>query len=157
MSREKKSLCGSLYYPVPEPVLYAVFRLVVSKSRLGELDRADTAQRVVIDVLRCILHHDAVPCDAGNIIHGVDENDGFGVCGVYDAADLIKKVDAQCQQMTPVIRPLFTTASIDGKPVVSAEIQEIDNSDKPCFYSGVGNPKQKATFLRLRRLQCRCL
>ena len=74
----------------------------------------------------------------GVIVFGVDENDGFGVCGVYDAADLIKKVDAQCQQMTPVIRPLFTTASIDGKPVVSAEIQEIDNSDKPCFYSGVG-------------------
>lgn len=48
--------------------------------------------------------------------------------------------------MTPVIRPLFSVASIDGKTVVSAEIQEIDNADKPCFYSGVG--RLKGSYVR---------
>jgi len=74
----------------------------------------------------------------GVIVFGVDEEDNFNVCGVYDAADLIKKVEAQCMEMEPVIRPLFSVAEIDGKTVVSAEIQEIDNADKPCFYKGVG-------------------
>ena len=68
----------------------------------------------------------------GVIVFGIDEKEGYSVCGVYDAADLIKKVEAQCMEMTPVIRPLFTTAIADGKNVVSAEIQEIDNADKPC-------------------------
>ena len=48
--------------------------------------------------------------------------------------------------MTPVIRPLFTVALIDDKTVVSAEIQEIDNMDKPCFYSGVG--RLKGSYIR---------
>lgn len=82
----------------------------------------------------------------GVIVFGVDEKDNYNVCGVYDASDLIKKVDAQCQEMTPVIRPLFTTATIDGKTVVSAEIQEIDNNDKPCFYSGVG--RLRGSYIR---------
>lgn len=82
----------------------------------------------------------------GVIVFGVDENDNYNICGVYDASDLIKKVDAQCQEMTPVIRPLFTTATFDGKTVVSAEIQEIDNNDKPCFYSGVG--RLRGSYIR---------
>ncbi|MCR5540878.1 MAG: putative DNA binding domain-containing protein [Ruminococcus sp.] len=82
----------------------------------------------------------------GVIVFGVDENDDFNICGVYDAADLMKKVEAQCLEMTPVIRPLFTIASIDGKTVMSAEIQEIDNADKPCFYSGVG--RIKGSYIR---------
>lgn len=82
----------------------------------------------------------------GVIIFGVDENEDYCVCGVYDAADLMKQVDAQCQQMTPIVRPLFTVIQIDGSTVVSAEIQEIDNADKPCFYSGVG--RLKGSYIR---------
>lgn len=82
----------------------------------------------------------------GVIIFGVDENDGYNVCGVYNAADLTKKVESQCLEMTPVIRPLFTVANVDNKIVVSAEIQEIDNADKPCFYSGVG--RLKGSYIR---------
>ena len=82
----------------------------------------------------------------GVIVFGVDEEDNFSVCGVYDAADLIKKVEAQCMEMEPVIRPLFTVAEIDSKTVVSAEIQEIDNADKPCFYKGVG--RLKGSYVR---------
>ncbi len=82
----------------------------------------------------------------GVMVFGIDENDDYNICGVYDAADLMKKVEAQCVEMTPVIRPLFTVTSIEGKTVVSAEIQEIDNADKPCFYSGVG--RLKGSYIR---------
>ena len=82
----------------------------------------------------------------GVIVFGIDENENYNVCGVYDAADLMKKVEAQCLEMTPVIRPLFTVALVDEKTVVSAEIQEIDNTEKPCFYSGVG--RLKGSYIR---------
>ncbi len=82
----------------------------------------------------------------GVIIFGVDENDDYSVCGVYDAADLMKQVDAQCQQMTPIVRPLFTVTQLEERTVVSAEIQEVDNADKPCFYSGVG--RLKGSYIR---------
>lgn len=82
----------------------------------------------------------------GTIIFGIDETDGYALCGVYDAADLIKRVEAQCQEMTPVIRPLFTAAHLNDKTVVSAEIQEIDNADKPCFYSGAG--RLRGSYIR---------
>ena len=82
----------------------------------------------------------------GVIIFGVDENEDYSVCGVYDAADLMKQVDAQCQQMTPIVRPLFTVTQLEERTVVSAEIQEVDNADKPCFYSGVG--RLKGSYIR---------
>ena len=77
----------------------------------------------------------------GKIIFGIDENADYTICGVYDAADLQKKIMEQSLQMEPEIRPLCTTTLIDGKTVVCAEIQEIDNFQKPCFYKGVGRLK----------------
>lgn len=82
----------------------------------------------------------------GTIIFGVDEKD-FSLCGVYDAADLQKKIMEQSLQMEPEVRPLCTVADIDGKTVVSAEIQEIDNFRKPCFYKGVG--RLKGSYVRV--------
>jgi ATP-dependent DNA helicase RecG len=74
----------------------------------------------------------------GVILFGVDESAGYEVCGVYDPADLQKKIVEQCLQMEPPLRPLCTAADINGKVVVSAEIQEIDISQRPCFYKGAG-------------------
>ncbi|MGN1087300.1 MAG: ATP-binding protein [Porcipelethomonas sp.] len=83
----------------------------------------------------------------GTIIFGIDESDDYEVCGVYDAADLQKKIMEQSLQMEPVIRPLCTVAVINGKTVVSAEIQEIDNFQKPCFYKGAG--RLKGSYVRV--------
>ena len=82
----------------------------------------------------------------GTIIFGIDETD-FSVCGVYDAADIQKKIMEQSIQMEPEVRPLCTVAVIDGKTVVSAEIQEIDSFQKPCFYKGVG--RLKGSYVRV--------
>ena len=85
--------------------------------------------------------------NGGTIIFGVDENDDYNVCGVYDAADLQKKIMEQSMQMEPVVRPLCTVAVVDGKTVVSAEIQEMDNFQKPCFYKGAG--RLRGSYVRV--------
>lgn len=85
--------------------------------------------------------------NGGTIIFGVDENDDYNVCGVYDAADLQKKIMEQSLQMEPVVRPLCTVAVVDGKTVVSAEIQEMDNFHKPCFYKGAG--RLRGSYVRV--------
>lgn len=82
----------------------------------------------------------------GIILFGIDESDNYNVCGVYDAADLMKKIESQCLEMTPVIRPLFSVAKVQNKTVISAEIKEIENTEKPCFYNGVG--RLKGSYIR---------
>lgn len=85
--------------------------------------------------------------NGGTIIFGIDENDDYNVCGVYDAADLQKKIMEQSLQMEPVVRPLCTVAVVDGKTVVSSEIQEMDNFQKPCFYKGAG--RLRGSYVRV--------
>ncbi len=85
--------------------------------------------------------------DGGIIVFGLEESSGFSVVGVYDLQDLQKHVAEQCNQMTPKVRPVFTTAEIDGKYVLSAEIPSIDIADRPCFYSGKG--RLKGSFVRV--------
>lgn len=83
----------------------------------------------------------------GTIVFGINEKNGYEVCGVYDPADLQKKIMEQAIQMEPELRPLCTVADVNGKTVVSAEIQEIDNELKPCFYRGTG--RLKGSFVRV--------
>jgi ATP-dependent DNA helicase RecG len=79
--------------------------------------------------------------DGGVILFGIDEENEFTVCGVYNAHDLQAKVVDQGKQMEPMVHPLFTTLEIDGKIIVSAEIAGIDVTKRPCFYKGTGRLK----------------
>lgn len=85
--------------------------------------------------------------DGGIIIFGIDEQAGYRVCGVYDAADLQKKITEQCKQMEPAVRALFTVCNVNGKTVVSAEIPGVDISERPVFYKGVG--RVKGSYVRV--------
>lgn len=85
--------------------------------------------------------------NGGTIIFGIDENDDYNICGVYDASDLQKKIMEQSLQMEPVVRPLCTVTMIKEKTVVSAEIQEMDNYQKPCFYKGAG--RLRGSYVRV--------
>lgn len=85
--------------------------------------------------------------EGGTILFGVDEQGHFAETGVYDAQDLVKHVTEQCNQMTPVIRPVFTTLAKDNKVFVSAEIPGVDVSDRPCFYTGKG--RLKGSYIRV--------
>lgn len=83
--------------------------------------------------------------EGGILIFGVDEQNDYDECGVYDPQDLQKKINEQCLQMEPVVRPLLTVAEKDEKCFVSAEIPGIDLSDRPCYYRGVGRLKGSYT------------
>lgn len=83
----------------------------------------------------------------GVILFGVDEESDFQAVGVYDAHDLQKQVTEQCNQMSPVVRPLFTVAEVDGRLFVSAEIPAVDVTERPCFYAGKG--RLKGSYVRV--------
>lgn len=83
--------------------------------------------------------------DGGVLIFGVDEEHDYDECGVYDPQDLQKKINEQCLQMTPVVRPLMTVVEKQGKCFVAAEIPGVDLSDRPCYYRGAGRLKGSYT------------
>lgn len=74
----------------------------------------------------------------GTFVFGLDEKDKFKKVGVYDAQDLQKKVMEYCEQMTPVVRPVFTVYNEDTLVFVSAEIPPVDITDRPCFKTAKG-------------------
>jgi len=74
----------------------------------------------------------------GTFVFGLDEKNGFQEVGVYDAQDLQKKVMEYCEQMTPVVRPVFTVCNDGDLVFVSAEIPPIDITDRPCFKTAKG-------------------
>lgn len=83
----------------------------------------------------------------GTIIFGIDESNGYEVSGVYDVQDLQVKVTQKALQMEPVVRPVFTVVEYNGKKVVSAEISEVDQNDKPCFYKSAG--RLRGSYIRV--------
>lgn len=83
--------------------------------------------------------------EGGVIIFGIDEARDYKEVGVYDSQDIQKKINEQCLQMEPVVRPLFTVAEKDEKFFVSAEIPGIDLRERPCHYKGQGRLKGSYT------------
>jgi len=85
--------------------------------------------------------------DGGTIIFGIDETKGYKETGVYDSHDIQKKINEQCLQMEPVVRPLLTVAEKDNKYFVAAEIPGADITDRPVFYQGKG--RVKGSYIRV--------
>ena len=83
--------------------------------------------------------------EGGIIIFGIDEKQGYKEVGVYDPQDIQKKINEQCLQMEPVVRPLLTVVEKNKKFFVSAEIPGIDLVDRPCHYKGQGRLKGSYT------------
>ena len=93
--------------------------------------------------------------DGGTIIFGVDEKQNFKEVGVYDPQDIQKKINEQCLQMEPIVRPLLTVVEKDNKFFVSAEIPGVDLVERPVFYQGRGRVKGSYT-LPLPSYQAKC-
>lgn len=83
----------------------------------------------------------------GTFVFGLDEKSGFSKVGVYDAHDLQKKVMEYCEQMTPVVRPVFTVCDEDGMIFVSAEIPPIDIAERPCYKTARG--RLQGSYIRV--------
>ena len=83
----------------------------------------------------------------GVIVFGVDEAQGYREVGVYDAQDIQKKVNEQCLQMEPVVRPILTVVEKEGKSFAAAEIPGIDIAERPCYYKGKG--RLRGSYIRI--------
>ena len=83
----------------------------------------------------------------GVIIFGIDEAQGYREVGVYDAQDIQKKVNEQCLQMEPVVRPILTVVEKEGKSFAAAEIPGIDIAERPCYYKGKG--RLRGSYIRI--------
>lgn len=83
--------------------------------------------------------------DGGTIIFGVDEKQNYKEVGVYDPQDIQKRINEQCLQMEPVVRPLLTVTEKDEKYFVAAEIPGADIVERPVFYQGKGRIKGSYT------------
>lgn len=83
--------------------------------------------------------------EGGIIFFGVDEAQDYKEVGVYDPQDIQKKINEQCLQMEPVVRPLLTVLEKDQKYFVAAEIPGIDLVERPCYYKGTGRLKGSYT------------
>lgn len=85
--------------------------------------------------------------EGGVLIFGLDETNQFEKVGVYDAQALQKRVMEYCEQMTPVIRPVFTVCDESDKVFVSAEIPPCDIAERPCFKTAQG--RLKGAYVRV--------
>lgn len=81
----------------------------------------------------------------GIIVFGVDEAQDYKEVGVYDAQDIQKKINEQCLQMEPIVRPILTVVEKDGKTFAAAEIPGVDFAERPCYYKGKGRLKGSYT------------
>ncbi len=126
-----------------EEMLNQVQRLRAETQTLELKAAAGGCPNRLYDTLSSFSNQD----DGGTILFGIDEQQSFAEVGVYDAQDLMKHVTEQCNQMTPIVRPVFTTLSKDDKVFVAAEIPGIDVPDRPCFYTGKG--RLKGSYVRV--------
>lgn len=83
--------------------------------------------------------------EGGIIVFGIDEEHDYKEVGVYNPQDIQKKINEQCLQMEPIVRPLLTVVEKDHRFFVSAEIPGIDLVDRPCHYKGQGRLKGSYT------------
>lgn len=114
-----------------------------SESNFIEVKKAANGCPKIFDTLSSFSNQR----DGGVILFGIDESNDFDVCGVYDAADLQKKISEQCLQMEPAVKALCSVCDFNGKTVVCAEIPEIEDFQKPCYYKGAG--RLRGSFTRV--------
>lgn len=85
--------------------------------------------------------------EGGIILFGIDETDNYAISGVEDAQKLQKSINEKCKEMEPVVRPFITSAQINTKTVVSAEIPSVDYPLRPVFYKPKG--RVKGSYIRV--------
>ena len=123
-------------------LIYNTQKLQTETQTLEAKAAAVDCPKKLYDTLSSFSNQD----DGGIILFGVDEKNHFQAVGVYDVNDLQKKVAEQCQQMEPIIRPVFTIAEMNGHHFLSVEIPGLDISQRPCYYKGQG--RLKGAFTR---------
>jgi len=117
------------------------------QSELGDIE-VKAAQRGTPQRLFESLSAFANRTGGGVILLGLDENRAFEVVGVGDAHRIIAEVShLSAENMEPALRPEFTLAEVEGKPVLAIEVFEVPAEQKPCFYKTAG--LQSGAYIRV--------
>ena len=127
-----------------EELIYRLYIIQKMKSETNTLEIKSAEKgcpQHLYDSLSSFSNQD----EGGTIIFGIDEKQDYKEVGVYDPQDIQKKINEQCLQMEPIVRPLLTVVEKDGKSFVSAEIPGVDLADRPVFYRGKGRLKGSYT------------
>lgn len=74
----------------------------------------------------------------GVIVLGLDEGRAFTPVGLTNAQVLKQGLGAKARMFEPPVRLTITDDSVDGQPVVVAEVHECDASAKPCRVASSG-------------------
>jgi len=117
------------------------------QSELGDIE-VKAAQRGTPQRLFESLSAFANRTGGGVILLGLDENRAFEVVGVGDAHRITAEVShLSAENMEPALRPEFTLAEVEGKPVLAIEVFEVPAEQKPCFYKTAG--LQSGAYIRV--------
>lgn len=109
-----------------------------------ELKSAETDfPKRIYDTLSSFSNQD----DGGIILFGISEKDNYSVVGVYSIENAQRKAMEACEQMEPKVRAVFTSAEIDGKYVLAAEIPPVEYWLRPVFYKGAG--RLRGSYVRV--------
>lgn len=130
-----------------ETELKALLAQIQSRRCEGQTIEVKSAHRGcperLYDTLSAFSNQDS----GGVLVFGLDEQAGFAKVGVYDAQDLQRRVMEYGEQMTPVVRPVFTVCEEEGKVFVSAEIPPVELTERPCFKTAKG--RMRGSYLRV--------
>jgi ATP-dependent DNA helicase RecG len=109
-----------------------------------ELKSAETDfPKRIYDTLSSFSNQD----DGGVIVFGISEKDNYNIVGVYDLEKAQRRAMEACEQMEPAVRAVFSSAEMDGKYVLAAEIPSVEYWLRPVFYKGAG--RLKGSYVRV--------
>lgn len=83
----------------------------------------------------------------GTIVFGIDESEGFSLCGVYDLKDLQDRLSEQCEEMEPRVLAEFVHVYVEGKAILAMAIPPMEYSRRPCYRRSSGI--KAGSFVRL--------
>lgn len=130
-----------------EKELHELIELIQIRGCEEQTTEVKTAHRGCPEKLYDTISAFANQNSGGTFVFGLDEKQAFAKVGVYDAQDLQKRVMEYCEQMTPVVRPVFTVCDEDGMVFVSAEIPPVDITERPCFKTAKG--RLQGSYIRV--------
>ncbi len=129
-----------------EELLHLISEVQKNKceSNTLELKKAQKdCPKKIYDTLSSFSNQD----EGGIILFGIDEENGYIVSGVDDPQKLQKSINEKCKEMDPVVRPFITSAKVENKTVVAAEISGVEYSLRPVFYKQKG--RLKGSYVRV--------
>lgn len=70
---------------------------------------------------------------------GINEENNFKEQAIYNGNDIQRKIASLCtDSMEPKLRPQFLSLEYNNVPLLAVKIDEIPQSQKPCYYKPAG-------------------